>query len=216
MNLHFAAAAHGIRGRRNRDLVEWHIERYGLSEYRRTSWKALSGGYRLRFELVKALVSNPRLLVLDEPLASLDIIARQDFLRDLRAIAYSVSCPIPILITSQHIYEIDAIADQVIVLDSGKCLFMGSLSEMEQQSTSRFFEVNTSLSRRLIQQRVRRIGMTIRNAMSDGYIIECSKDIHREHALASLTSTLGSDMLGIRDITGSSRRFFIDANQVEN
>ncbi|HSS50570.1 MAG TPA: ATP-binding cassette domain-containing protein, partial [Thermoanaerobaculia bacterium] len=72
-NLNLHAALRQITGRANEDEVEFILHRLGLETYRKAGWAELSGGFQMRFELAKALVGRPRLLILDEPLAPLDI-----------------------------------------------------------------------------------------------------------------------------------------------
>jgi ABC-2 type transport system ATP-binding protein len=210
-NLNYLAAVNGSRGKRNRDLVDWYIERYGLSKYRHSSCSELSGGFQMRYELVRALISKPRLLVLDEPLASLDVLARQEFLRNLRAIAYSLEDPVPILVTSQHLYEIEAIADQMIVLEGGNCLFCGPLDELEDQSSLRFYELNIRSSKRSVQRMLEGTQMKVLEVLSDGYIVSVPREVSVREAITLLTKKLGHQLIGVRDITCSSRRFFLES-----
>jgi ABC-2 type transport system ATP-binding protein len=208
-NLHFVAAAHGTTGKRNYDLVDWYIQRYGLTDYQDSTFETLSGGFRMRYEIVKALISRPRLLILDEPLAYLDVLARQEFLKNLRVIAYSLEQPVPVMVTSQNLYEIDSIADQMIVLDDGKCLFSGSLEEMQRQSSTRLYELNINMPKRSMQDRLRPSGMKIIETISDGYIVEAPENTQSKHDTKFLVDTFGDYMYGFRDITMSSRRFFV-------
>ena len=113
------------------------------------------------------------------------------------------------MVTSQHLYEIDAIADQMIVLDDGKCLFCGSLEDMQQQSTARLYELNIKLPKRSMQDRLRPAGMKILETISDGYIVEAAENTESKEGITFLVDTLGSYLYGIRDITTSSRRFFV-------
>ncbi|MEM9888924.1 MAG: ATP-binding cassette domain-containing protein, partial [Bacteroidota bacterium] len=89
-NLKYEAAIHGIKGEDNRKAVEYIIQRLGLAEHIEKSWQQLSGGYKLRFALAKALVWKPQLLILDEPLANLDIRTQIVVLNDLQNLAKSL------------------------------------------------------------------------------------------------------------------------------
>jgi ABC-2 type transport system ATP-binding protein len=210
-NLSYIAAEYGSRGSRNKQLVDWYIERYGLAEYQKSGWAELSGGFRMRYELARALVSRPKLLVLDEPLASLDVLAQQEFLKNLRAIAYSLEQPVPIIITSQHLYEVEAIADQMIVLDGGNSLYCGTLEDLRKDSPVRLFELNTFASKRTVQGFLKKQQISVVETTVDGYIVSCPVDVPSNAAMGYMIGAFGDQLIGIREITGSSRRFFIKA-----
>ena len=128
-NLNYTAAAFGVTGKANTEMVDWYLNRYGLADYEDATWDRISGGYRTRFELVRALLVRPRLLILDEPLAFLDIVTQQIFLADVRSIASALDRPVSVIMTSQHLYEVEAIADRMVILDDGKCLFSGPIEK---------------------------------------------------------------------------------------
>ena len=65
-NLRYEAALHGIYGKENELEVDFIIERLGLTRYKNAHWSQLSGGYKLRFALAKALIWKPIIMVLDE------------------------------------------------------------------------------------------------------------------------------------------------------
>lgn len=62
-NIRYEAAIHGIKGKANRKVVDYIIQRLGLTEHAKKSWVQLSGGYKLRFTLAKALVWIPEQLI---------------------------------------------------------------------------------------------------------------------------------------------------------
>jgi ABC-2 type transport system ATP-binding protein len=74
-NLHYEAAFHGVRGADNEREVDYIVERLGLTNELDQRWHELSGGYKLRFALARALVWKPKLVILDEPLANLDFMS---------------------------------------------------------------------------------------------------------------------------------------------
>ncbi|HEX8269491.1 MAG TPA: ABC transporter ATP-binding protein, partial [Flavobacterium sp.] len=119
-NLQFTAASYGYLPEENELVVELIIARLGLRKYRKHSWKNLSSGYKMRFELARMLLRKPKILLIDEPLANLDILAQQTILEDFRAIAKSPFRPIGIVLSSQQLYEVEKTSDQVIFLKNGK------------------------------------------------------------------------------------------------
>ena len=206
-NLHYWAAQFGIYGRENEADVEWLLHRLDLSDFRRARWGDLSGGYRMRFALAKALLSRPRLLVLDEPLAHLDIIAQQLFLRDLKDIALSPDRPVPILVSSQHLYEVESIADTVLFLNNGRIVFQGSLAELERQRTDNFVELSSSMSREDMGAALAHLGDVRVEPVGLYTLLTLPLEASVDSALRDLTDK-GGRLRYFRDISGSTVNLF--------
>jgi ABC-2 type transport system ATP-binding protein len=118
-NLVFTASCYGYLPEENNLVVELIIARLGLRKFRKHGWKDLSSGYKMRFELARMLLRKPRILLIDEPLANLDILAQQTILEDFRAIAKSPFRPVGIVLSSQQLYEVEKTSDQVVFLKNG-------------------------------------------------------------------------------------------------
>ena len=118
-NLQFTASSYGYRPEENKLIVELIIARLNLRKYRNHRWKDLSSGYKMRFELARMLLRKPKILLIDEPLANLDILAQQTVLEDFKSIAKSPFRPIGIVLSSQQLYEVEKTSDQVIFLKQG-------------------------------------------------------------------------------------------------
>ena len=122
-SIQYAAATHGITGVENDKEVEYIIRRLGLGTYKNAIWQELSGGYKLRFALARTLVWKPRIMVLDEPLANLDINTQIRVLNDLRDLCKSIKYPISIIMSSQNIEEIENASDKMVVLREGEIVY---------------------------------------------------------------------------------------------
>lgn len=81
-NLKFVLSNYGISSEENETRVLMMIARLGLWNYKHLKWSELSSGYKMRFELARTLLRKPELLLLDEPLANLDVLAQQVILED--------------------------------------------------------------------------------------------------------------------------------------
>lgn len=135
-NLVFTAAYYGYTPEENNLIVNLTIARLGLRKFRNHKWKDLSSGYKMRFELARMLLRKPRVLLIDEPLANLDILAQQTILEDFKAIAKSPFRPIGIILSSQQLYEVEKTSDQVIFLKNGvqKNLYDTTINESEKEN----------------------------------------------------------------------------------
>lgn len=119
-NLLFSAAISGLLGQSAEIMVDFILERFGLTKFSELTWNQISSGYRTRFEIARVVLQRPRLLILDEPLANLDINAQQTLLQDLRFLAQSNRHPMGVVITSQQLYEIEKISDRVLFVKNGQ------------------------------------------------------------------------------------------------
>jgi ABC-2 type transport system ATP-binding protein len=136
----------GFKGRRNLEEVDYVLSRLGLNQYRHSKWSELSGGFQMRVELARALVTHPTLLLLDEPLAPLDVFAQELFLQDLQDLTKQIEQPLATLISSQHLYEIEAVSDRMILLNYGKQIFFGSGHEVGYGRDTNHFQLECNLS----------------------------------------------------------------------
>ena len=206
-NLHFAAAIHGIKGRQNETLVEFVIHRLGLTKYEDSLWSEISSGFKLRFELARALVRRPHLLIIDEPLANLDINTQEIFLQDLRYLADSVHHPMAILLSSQHLHELEAIADNIIFIKNGEALYNGSMKEFGQDRQENIFELSSTAEKTLIREALSGLeGVTIEDRGTN-HIIRTPLSLEANVVLGALVQ--GQVPIGyFRDISTSTLKLF--------
>ncbi|MGB0085758.1 MAG: molybdenum ABC transporter ATP-binding protein [Rhodomicrobiaceae bacterium] len=107
------------------------IDLLGLGQLLDRSPHALSGGERQRVAVGRALLSQPRLLLMDEPLAALDLATKDDILPHFEALHGALS--VPILYVSHDMAEVERLADHLVLLDQGRVIAAGPLSELEAE-----------------------------------------------------------------------------------
>ncbi len=134
-NLRFTAAHYGLHGERNDLTVQLFILRFGLWQYKDLNWNQLSSGYKMRFELARTFLRAPKLLLLDEPLANLDVLAQQTVLDDLRHLAQSISNPIGIILSSQQLFEVEKISEKVLFLKNGQPRLLSDENNKTEQES---------------------------------------------------------------------------------
>jgi molybdate transport system ATP-binding protein len=109
------------------------LESFRIAHLRDRRPGAISGGERQRVALARALVTDPGVLLLDEPLAGLDAATRSRLLDDLRA--WNTSHRIPVLYVTHSREEVFALGERVLVLQEGKVLAQGSPYAVLQSPT---------------------------------------------------------------------------------
>jgi molybdate transport system ATP-binding protein len=135
-NVAFGMRARGIGKATARARAHEWLERVGLADHAQHRPGALSGGQAQRVALARALATDPRLLLLDEPLAALDVGTRGDVRRDLRRHLSSFD-GVRLLVTHDPV-DAYALADRVVILESGKVVQMGTLADVTAQPRSRY------------------------------------------------------------------------------
>lgn len=105
------------------DRIEALLREFQLEKFRRTKAGLLSSGEQSRLSLAKAMLNEPRLLLLDEPTASLDPSVAKD-VRD-KIQRYAAKCQTGILWTSHNMFEVEAVCSRVLFLSQGKILLEG-------------------------------------------------------------------------------------------
>ena len=133
--------AYGLRARKTpkseaRRIARQWVDRVGLGEYAAQRPRALSGGQAQRAALARALATNPRVLLLDEPLAALDAgtrgLVRRDLIRHLETFD-----GMRILVTHDPV-DAYALADRVAIIDAGRIVQAGTLAEVSAHPRSRY------------------------------------------------------------------------------
>jgi molybdate transport system ATP-binding protein len=116
------------RGRHAAGGLEHIVGLLGLGELLRRRPGDLSGGERQRVALGRALLSRPRALLLDEPLASLDGHRKEEVLRYIELMRDEIK--IPIVYVSHAVEEVVRLADTVVLMSSGKVVAVGEVEEI--------------------------------------------------------------------------------------
>lgn len=104
------------------------IEQLGLTQLIQRSPQALSGGQRQRVAIARALLTNPELLLMDEPLASLDLASKAEILPYLELLPKEFN--IPIIYVSHSPDEVIRLADHLVLLDQGQVLATGPVNDI--------------------------------------------------------------------------------------
>lgn len=104
------------------------LDSFRISSLRKRKPAEISGGERQRVALARALVTDPCVLLLDEPLAALDERTKSEIIEDLRA--WNGARPIPVLYVTHSRDELFALGDRVLMLEAGKIVADGLPADM--------------------------------------------------------------------------------------
>src|SRR3954453_2996952 len=134
-NLEVFGSLHRLSGADLARQVDWALEATGLADRARESVKQFSGGMRRRLNIACGVLHRPRVVLLDEPTVGVDPQSRDriyDMLADLAASGVSL------LLTTHHLEEAEARCSGTVIIDHGKVIAGGTLSELVEQTVGRF------------------------------------------------------------------------------
>ena len=128
-NLKFFAMLYGVTAVTSR--IDTVLDEFDLVRFRRTKCGVLSSGEQTRACLAKAMLNSPRLLLLDEPTASLDPATAREVRAKIRSVATDLH--VSVLWTSHNMYEVEAVCDRVLFLSRGRVLLEGNPKTLPEE-----------------------------------------------------------------------------------
>jgi ABC-2 type transport system ATP-binding protein len=126
-NLNFFARLYGLSEKECKQRVAELMGIFELESFASTQVGQLSGGWQQRLHLAVSLIHRPKLLVLDEPTAAVDLEARMDLWRLIEGLRDSGT---GILLTTHHLAEAERLCSRVALMHSGKVVAEGSIPEL--------------------------------------------------------------------------------------
>jgi lipopolysaccharide export system ATP-binding protein len=107
--------------------AEMLIERFSLTEVAKSQGRFLSGGERRKLEIARAMVTNPSLILLDEPFSGVDPIAVEDLQEEIRGL---VASGVSILVTDHNVERTLEVVDKAYIIDHGRVIGAGPPAEI--------------------------------------------------------------------------------------
>ena len=158
-NLHFFARLYGLSDRERQQRVDELMSSFALEQFATTRVSQLSGGWQQRLHLAVSLIHRPKLLVLDEPTAAVDLEARMDLWRFIEGLRDNGTT---ILLTSHHLAEAERLCSRVALMRTGKVVAEGSVPELLARIPGQAVAKVESEDKQAIVQRSIDLGWTVR------------------------------------------------------
>ena len=130
-NLRYFAALHGIAGRSAERRIDAALAQFELADHRKQKVRVLSGGYRRRVELARALLHEPALLLLDEPTVGLDVPSRQRMVDHAHNLAYDTGIAV---LWATHLIDEVRDGDRVVIMHNGRIAAEGAVDDVNAQA----------------------------------------------------------------------------------
>lgn len=135
-NLELMCGIHGLSKEKRKAKTDELSEQFDLKQILKRKAGKLSGGWQRRLSIAMALISEPKILFLDEPTLGLDVLAR----RELWDIINSLKGKVTIILTTHYMEEAEALSDRIGIMKNGKLLALGTADELKRKVNADKFE----------------------------------------------------------------------------
>lgn len=135
-NLELIAGIYGNGRQSAKDKASRVMNKLGLSDVQKDKAKILSGGWQRRLSIAMALISDPKILFLDEPTLGLDVLAR----RELWSVIENLKGEMTIILTTHYLEEAEALADEIGIMAQGRLKALGTAASLVAATGARNFE----------------------------------------------------------------------------
>ena len=135
-NLELICGIHGFSREKTRQKVSELSGQFDLDPVLHRKAGKLSGGWQRRVSIAMALISQPKILFLDEPTLGLDVIARHSLWDVIRTLKGRIT----IILTTHYMEEAEALSDRIGIMKSGRLLAVGTAEELKEKAGAGDFE----------------------------------------------------------------------------
>ena len=135
-NLELICGIHGFSKEKTKAKIQELSKRFSLDSVLQKKAGKLSGGWQRRVSIAMALISEPKILFLDEPTLGLDVLARHDLWEVIRSLKGNVT----IILTTHYMEEAEALSDRIGIMKSGRLLAVGTVEELNAAAGTNDFE----------------------------------------------------------------------------
>jgi ABC-2 type transport system ATP-binding protein len=135
-NLELICGIHGFSKEKTSAKIRELSRQFALEDVLNRKAGRLSGGWQRRVSIAMALISEPKILFLDEPTLGLDVIARRELWETIRALKDKVT----IILTTHYMEEAEALSDRIGIMKNGKLLAVGTVEELNAKANTNDFE----------------------------------------------------------------------------
>lgn len=135
-NLELICGIHGFSTEKTEERLRELTGQLGMEAVLSRKAGKLSGGWQRRVSIAMALISQPRILFLDEPTLGLDVLAKHDLWDLIR----SLKGRITVVLTTHYMEEAEALSDRVGIMKDGRLLAVGTVEELKRQAGTADFE----------------------------------------------------------------------------
>ena len=133
----FHAGYYGVPKKKARERADEMLERFALTDKRKSRVSTLSGGMKRRVLFARALMHDPKLLFLDEPTAGVDVELRYSLWEYIRELNRG---GLTILLTTHYLEEAEALCDEVGLINGGKIVAQGTSEDLKERYKARNIE----------------------------------------------------------------------------
>ncbi|MBI2056254.1 MAG: ABC transporter ATP-binding protein [Candidatus Sungbacteria bacterium] len=135
------AGYYGIPRKKAFERTEWAFKELGLWEKRNVPSRTLSGGMKRRLLIARALVHDPKILILDEPTAGVDIELRRSMWEFIRSL---INRGVTIILTTHYLEEAESLCKNVAIINKGEIVESGSMKSLLSRMKSEAFIIYTA------------------------------------------------------------------------
>lgn len=135
-NLALMCGVHGFSKEKRQQKIKELSRQFDLTGVLGKKAGKLSGGWQRRLSIAMALISEPKILFLDEPTLGLDVLARGDLWDVIRTLKGRIT----IILTTHYMEEAEALSDRIGIRKGGRLLALGTADELKRQTGKEKFE----------------------------------------------------------------------------